>query len=124
MLVATDVAARGIHVEDVSHVFNYNLPDNPEDYVHRIGRTGRAGASGTSVTLAGEDDSFVLPDLEGYLNQSLSFVRPPDPLMVPLPEPEKTAKPKNREASGSRQQGRQLNPNRDRNQRQEEDASG
>ena len=109
VLVATDVAARGIHVEDVSHVFNFNLPDNPEDYVHRIGRTGRAGASGTSVTLAGEDDSFVLPDLENYLNQSLSFVRPPDPLMVPLPEPE--GKPERQR-------------NRNRNQRREEDASG
>ena len=121
VLVATDVAARGIHVEDVSHVFNYNLPDNPEDYVHRIGRTGRAGASGTSVTLAGEDDSFVLPDLEGYLNQSLSFVRPPDPLMVPLPEPEKADKPEKTERSGGGQ-GRQRN--RPRNQRREEDTSG
>jgi ATP-dependent RNA helicase RhlB len=84
VLVATDVAARGIHVENVSHVFNYNLPDNPEDYVHRIGRTGRAGAYGTSVTLAGEDDSFVLPDLETYLDQKLSFVRPPDDLMASI----------------------------------------
>lgn len=122
VLVATDVAARGIHVDNVSHVFNYNLPDNPEDYVHRIGRTGRAGASGTSVTLAGENDSFVLPDLEGYLNQSLSVVRPPDPLMVPLPEPEKTDKPQEKEASGGGQPGRQRNRNR--NQRREEDASG
>ncbi|MGM0450795.1 MAG: DEAD/DEAH box helicase [Pseudomonadota bacterium] len=120
VLVATDVAARGIHVEDVSHVFNYNLPDNPEDYVHRIGRTGRAGASGTSVTLAGEDDSFVLPDLEGYLNQSLTFVRPPDPLMELLPEPEKPQTPK-KDAPGDGKQGRQRNRNR--NQRQEEDTS-
>lgn len=86
VLVATDVAARGIHVENVSHVFNYNLPDNPEDYVHRIGRTGRAGAYGTSITLAGEDDSFVLPELETYLDQKLSFVRPPDELMAPIPD--------------------------------------
>ncbi len=123
VLVATDVAGRGIHVDDVSHVFNYNLPDNPEDYVHRIGRTGRAGASGTSVTLAGEDDSFVLPDLEGYLNQSLSFVRPPDPLMAPLPEPERTTgKSKNKSSAGEGQGGGQPNPNR--SQRQEEDTSG
>lgn len=119
VLVATDVAARGIHVEDVSHVFNYNLPDNPEDYVHRIGRTGRAGASGTSVTLAGEDDSFVLPDLEAYLKQSLSFVRPPDPLMVPLPEPEKTEKTAPKHASNNGQSGRQRN----RNQRREDNTS-
>ena len=121
VLVATDVAARGIHVEDVSHVFNFNLPDNPEDYVHRIGRTGRAGASGTSVTLAGEDDSFVLPDLENYLNQSLTFVRPPDPLMVPLAEPAEKPEPK-QSGGGDGKAGRQRNRNR--NQRREEDASG
>ena len=52
ILVATDVAGRGIHVDSISHVINYNLPEDPEDYVHRIGRTGRAGASGISVSFA------------------------------------------------------------------------
>ena len=61
VLVATDVAGRGIHVEGVSHVVNYNLPEDPEDYVHRIGRTGRAGATGISVSFASEDDAFLLP---------------------------------------------------------------
>ncbi|XOZ34063.1 DEAD/DEAH box helicase [Halomonadaceae bacterium KBTZ08] len=121
VLVATDVAARGIHVEDVSHVFNYNLPDNPEDYVHRIGRTGRAGAFGTSVTLAGEDDSFVLPDLESYLGQSLTFVRPPDPLMVALPEPEGTDS-SSKGASGEGQGGNRRN--RKSNQSRKEDTAG
>ncbi len=51
MLVATDVASRGLHIEGVTHVFNYDLPQDPEDYVHRIGRTARAGASGKAVTL-------------------------------------------------------------------------
>lgn len=60
VLVATDVAGRGIHVNGVTHVFNYNLPDNAEDYVHRIGRTGRAGKHGVSISFAGEDDSFAL----------------------------------------------------------------
>ena len=86
VLVATDVAGRGIHVEGISHVFNYNLPDNAEDYVHRIGRTGRAGASGKSISLAGEDDSFMLPEIEAYLGQSIECVRPPDELMVDLPK--------------------------------------
>ncbi len=58
ILVATDVAGRGIHVDGVSHVFNYDLPEELEDYVHRIGRTGRAGATGTSISFASEDDAF------------------------------------------------------------------
>ena len=75
-LVATDVAGRGIHIEGVSHVVNYNLPEDPEDYVHRIGRTGRAGALGTSVSFACEDDSFLIPELEKYLGQELKLLHP------------------------------------------------
>ena len=77
VLVATDVAGRGIHVDGVSHVVNYNLPEDPEDYVHRIGRTGRAGATGISVSFASEDDAFLLPDIEALLGQSLPCIRPP-----------------------------------------------
>ena len=76
ILVATDVAGRGIHVDGVSHVFNYNLPDDPEDYVHRIGRTGRAGETGTSISFACEDDSFLLPDLEQYIGMKLQCEYP------------------------------------------------
>ena len=61
VLVATDVAGRGIHVDGISHVINFTLPEDPDDYVHRIGRTGRAGATGTSISFAGEDDAFALP---------------------------------------------------------------
>jgi len=71
VLVATDVAGRGIHVEGVSHVINYNLPEDPEDYVHRIGRTGRAGATGTSISLACEDEAFQLPAIEELLGEKL-----------------------------------------------------
>lgn len=81
VLVATDVAGRGIHVEGVSHVVNYNLPEDPEDYVHRIGRTGRAGASGVSISFASEDDAFLLPDLEAMLGQPLSCSHPPPELL-------------------------------------------
>ena len=77
VLVATDVAGRGIHVDGVSHVVNYNLPEDPEDYVHRIGRTGRAGATGISVSFASEDDAFLLPDIEALLGQSLPCTQPP-----------------------------------------------
>ena len=58
VLVATDVAGRGIHIDGVTHVINYQLPEDADDYVHRIGRTGRAGLSGTSICFACEDDSF------------------------------------------------------------------
>jgi ATP-dependent RNA helicase RhlB len=71
ILVATDVAGRGIHVDGVSHVFNYNLPEDPEDYVHRIGRTGRAGETGISISFACEDDAFLLPALEKYIGMKL-----------------------------------------------------
>jgi len=82
VLVATDVAGRGIHVEGVSHVVNYNLPEDPEDYVHRIGRTGRAGATGVSISFASEDDAFLLPDLEALLGSKLECTHPPEELLA------------------------------------------
>jgi len=83
VLVATDVAGRGIHVDGVSHVVNYNLPEDPEDYVHRIGRTGRAGATGVSISFASEDDAFLLPDLEALLGEPLACTHPPRELLAP-----------------------------------------
>ena len=71
ILVATDVAARGLHIPDVSHVFNYDLPDDAEDYVHRIGRTGRAGASGCSISFACEEYVFNLPAIESYIDHPI-----------------------------------------------------
>lgn len=67
ILVATDVAGRGIHVDDVTHVVNYTLPDMPDDYVHRIGRTGRAGHTGVSISFVSENDAFNLPALEDHV---------------------------------------------------------
>ncbi|WP_422137137.1 MULTISPECIES: ATP-dependent RNA helicase RhlB [unclassified Endozoicomonas] len=81
VLVATDVAGRGIHIDGISHVINYNLPEDPEDYVHRIGRTGRAGASGTSISFACEEDSFLIPDLEEMLGAKLNLEYPPADLL-------------------------------------------
>ncbi|RBP27888.1 ATP-dependent RNA helicase RhlB [Marinobacter pelagius] len=100
VLVATDVAGRGIHVNGVTHVFNYNLPDNAEDYVHRIGRTGRAGSKGVSISLAGEDDSFTLPAIETYINQKLKTEVPDDTLRAPLEQPAITRKRGGRRSSG------------------------
>ncbi len=89
VLVATDVASRGIHVDDISHVINYTLPQDPEDYVHRIGRTGRAGALGTSISFASEDDSFYIPAIENFIGNKLNCVYPEDELLAP-PQPDKT----------------------------------
>ena len=71
IMVATDVAGRGIHVDGVSHVINYTLPEEPEDYVHRIGRTGRAGQTGTSISFACEDDAFLLEPIEKLMDTKL-----------------------------------------------------
>ena len=76
LVIATDVAGRGIHVEGISHVINYDLPEDAEDYVHRIGRTGRAGATGTAISFVSEDDAFNLPAIEKYLGESIQCVHP------------------------------------------------
>lgn len=74
IMVATDVAARGLHIPAVSHVFNYDLPSDAEDYVHRIGRTARAGASGEAISFACEDSVFSLPAIEEYIDSKIPVV--------------------------------------------------
>jgi ATP-dependent RNA helicase RhlB len=71
VLVATDVASRGLHVPDVSHVINYDLPQDAPDYVHRIGRTARAGTSGDSISFACETYAFSLPEIEAYIGHRI-----------------------------------------------------
>jgi ATP-dependent RNA helicase RhlB len=71
VLIGTDVASRGLHVPDVSHVFNYDLPQEVEDYVHRIGRTARAGASGDAISFGCEDYVTSLPDIETYIGHKI-----------------------------------------------------
>ena len=83
VLVATDVAGRGIHVDGISHVVNFTLPEEPEDYVHRIGRTGRAGKTGTSISFACEDDAFLLEPIQQLLgDKKLTCEQPPEELLV------------------------------------------
>ncbi|MCW9030352.1 MAG: ATP-dependent RNA helicase RhlB [Gammaproteobacteria bacterium] len=82
VLVATDVAARGLHVDDVSLVINFDLPNDAEDYVHRIGRTGRAGASGVAINFACEDYAMSLPDIEQYIGHKISVSKITNELLV------------------------------------------
>ena len=91
VLVATDVAGRGIHIEGMDHVINFMLPHDPEDYVHRIGRTGRAGATGTSVSFADEKDAFYIPAIEVFIEQKLNCIEPKEEWLT-LPEPMLTRK--------------------------------
>jgi ATP-dependent RNA helicase RhlE len=102
VLVATDIAARGIDIDQLPHVVNYDLPNVPEDYVHRIGRTGRAGATGEAVSLVCVDEHQMLKDIEKLIKQTL----PRD--VIPGFEPDPTAKPQPIQLrSGDRgQQGR------------------
>lgn len=85
VLVATDVAGRGIHIDGVSHVVNFTLPEEPEDYVHRIGRTGRAGSTGISISFACEDDALRLPPIQELLGADLKCEQPPEHLLVQEP---------------------------------------
>jgi len=73
LLIATDVAARGLHIPAVSHVFNFDLPQDAEDYVHRIGRTARSGASGIAISFACETYAYSLPDIEAYISHKIPF---------------------------------------------------
>ena len=93
LVVATDVAGRGIHVDDITHVVNFNIPERPDDYVHRIGRTGRAGKKGISVTFACEMESFELPAIEELLGERLSCTQPEEN-MLELPEPVRKPRPR------------------------------
>jgi ATP-dependent RNA helicase RhlB len=91
VLIATDVAARGLHIPDVSHVFNFDLPQMAEDYVHRIGRTARAGASGEAHSFACEDTAFYLPEIEEYVGKSIPVSKiTADLLPTDLRRPQRT----------------------------------
>jgi ATP-dependent RNA helicase RhlB len=73
VLIGTDVASRGLHIPDVSHVFNFDLPQDAADYVHRIGRTARAGAEGDAISFACEEYAVSLPEIEEYIGHKIPF---------------------------------------------------
>ena len=100
VLVATDVAGRGLHVDGIDLIINFNIPEQAEDYVHRIGRTGRVGEKGTSITFADEIDSYYIPAVEEYMKQPLKCVPPPEEWLAPLPKPMLEKKRRPRPAGG------------------------
>ncbi len=101
VMVATDVAARGLHIPDVSHVFNYDLPQDAEDYVHRIGRTARAGNSGDAISFACEEYAYSLMDIEAYIDHSLPVERINTELLPELTPPAARAR-RSRPRSGKK----------------------
>ncbi len=106
VLVATDVAARGLHIPQVTHVFNYDLPDDCEDYVHRIGRTGRAGATGHAISFACEEYVFNLPAIENYIQHPLPVSKyDHDALITDFPKP-KPIKRRHRPNTGGSNRGK------------------
>jgi ATP-dependent RNA helicase RhlB len=116
VLVATDVAARGLHIENVSHVINYDLPTDAEDYVHRIGRTARAGTDGDAISLVCETYAMSLPDIEDYIKARVPVEMPPLDLLAEVDpksrirrerrEPRHSGPGRNRSAGGKEASGK------------------
>jgi ATP-dependent RNA helicase RhlB len=96
VLIGTDVASRGLHVPGVSHVFNYDLPQDPEDYVHRIGRTARAGAAGDAISFGCETYAISLPDIEAFIGRKIPVATFDHNALVPVTAPD----PRHRHAHG------------------------
>lgn len=121
-LVATDVAARGLHIPAVSHVFNFDLPQDVEDYVHRTGRTARAGASGVAISFACEEFVFSLPDIETYIKHKLPIASTADETLIdPKPPVKREKKPA--QHRGRKEEGKRRRPRRSRSRHDKASAS-
>jgi ATP-dependent RNA helicase RhlB len=108
ILVATDVASRGLHIEGVSHVINYDLPQDPEDYVHRIGRTARVGAEGKALTLACEDYVYSIEAIQRYVGYDLPVAFAGDELYAEVQPRDRRPRqdhPPRKAADGSKREG-------------------
>lgn len=115
VLVATDVAARGLHIPDVTHVFNFDLPQDAPDYVHRIGRTARLGAKGDAISFACEDYAFHLPEIEEYIGYAIETDSAGAEIMPEITIPPPPKRNKRQHHSGGR--GKQGRHNKGRNHR-------
>ena len=107
LLVATDVAARGLHIPEVTHVFNFDIPQDCEDYVHRIGRTARAGAEGDAISLCCETYVYSLPDIEEYIGHRIPSEQVDESIMVRdlKQPPPRERKPRPKSGNGGRPGG-------------------
>lgn len=124
ILVATDVAARGLHIPHVTIVFNYDLPDDAEDYVHRIGRTGRAGDTGKAISLACEEYVFNLPAIEEYIHHSIPVSQyDPEALLSDLPAPVKVHRSRNNRSNSNYKGNDRSRRNHPRNRRRNTNQS-
>lgn len=121
VIVATDVAGRGIHIDDITHVINFDFPYEAEDYVHRVGRTARAGQRGRAISFADEESAFVVPDIEQYISRPLPITHPED-YMLELPKTFSGLKdiPSGKEGSS---QGGERRSHRDRGTRRKDGKS-
>jgi ATP-dependent RNA helicase RhlB len=111
ILVATDVASRGLHIEGVSHVINYDLPQDPEDYIHRVGRTARVGAEGKAISLACENFVYSLPAIEKLLGAGIPVKHADNTLFLrvqprPRPQPPEQATSESLSSSGAKRRRR------------------
>jgi ATP-dependent RNA helicase RhlE len=121
-LVATEVAARGLDIKELPYVVNYELPNVPEDYVHRIGRTARAGGAGRAISLVAPDETGLLKDIERVLRRPLSVTANPEFVVAPEQRPAQRTAPTARTSQPkpqaprhpSRPSGRSFGPQRDR----------
>ena len=113
VLIGTDVASRGLHVPGVSHVFNYDLPQDPEDYVHRIGRTARAGAAGDAISFGCETYAISLPDIEAFIGRKIPVATfDHNALVTALPNAPRTHRPHHGGGEGHRRASRHRHDDR------------
>lgn len=110
--MATDVAARGLHIPDVTHVYNFDLPQDAPDYVHRIGRTARLGAKGDAISFACEDYAFHLPEIEEFIGYSIPTDAANADLMPEITIPPAPRRDKQHRHSGKRGSSRRHNKGR------------
>ena len=123
VLIDTDVASRGLHIPDVTHVINYDLPQDAEDYVHRIGRTARAGAAGDAISFACESYAMSLPDIEDYIGHKIPVASfdPRDLPELKKPKPRKRSPRGGRSGPGSDRKSSRGGPRKPRSGRKPAD---